>query len=59
MSTSDDALTTFMIFGCFPSHPHQTISPLSVYDPRVFSLSTVTITACVPLIYKHVTNNND
>ena len=26
MSPSDDALTTFMIFGCFPSHPHQTIS---------------------------------
>ena len=54
-------LTTFMNFGCFPSHPHQTISPLPVYHPRVVFIkhSYHDYTTCVPLIYKYVTNNND
>ena len=62
MSTSDDALiTTVMILCCFPSHPHHTISPLSVYRPRVVFIkhSYHYYTTCLPLIYKYVTNNND
>ena len=53
-------LITFMIFG-FPSHPHQTISPLSMYHPRVVFIkqSYHCYTTCVPLFYKYVTINND